>query len=115
MSRRTPQDQTGGLNSSRRTALQRIGAGAISLPGLTLWTGPPGATAALTDVARISVQESSLLESHATPRSILLRKIVCVNPERVSQQSLGSPPCGAPQVRKWGSPRTPTGFHNFEY
>ena len=35
-----------------------------------------------------------------------------LNPERVSHRSLGSPRCGAPQVKISGSPRTPPGFHN---
>ncbi len=62
MSRPMPQHQkTGGLNFSRRTALHRLGAGAISLPGLTLWTGPPGATAALTDVARQAPTAKSII------------------------------------------------------
>ena len=38
------------------------------------------------------------------------RGILRFNPVRVLQQSLGSPPCGAPQVRKWRSHRTPLGF-----
>ena len=37
------------------------------------------------------------------------RGILRFNPVRVRQQSLGSPHCGAPQVRKWRSQRTPIG------
>jgi formylglycine-generating enzyme required for sulfatase activity len=52
MSRRKPQHQAISGNSSRRAFVQRLGAGAIGLPGLTLWTGPPGANAALADLSR---------------------------------------------------------------
>ena len=34
-----------------------------------------------------------------------------ITPERVSQQSLGSSLCGAPQVKELELIRTPTGFH----
>jgi hypothetical protein len=38
--------------------------------------------------------------------------ILRYNPVRVLQQSLGSPPCGAPQVSDQGMSRTPMGFHS---
>ena len=38
-------------------------------------------------------------------------EILRINPVRVSQQSLGSSLCGAPQVKELELIRTPTGFH----
>jgi len=61
MSRRNSQRQTGQWNSSRRRFLRQAATGAIGLPGLTLWTGPPGAPAALTDAIRQAQTARSII------------------------------------------------------
>ena len=61
MSRRNSQRQTEQLHSSRRRFLRQAATGAIGLPGLTLWTGPPGASAALTDAIRQAPTAKSII------------------------------------------------------
>lgn len=61
MSRRNSQRQTWPWNSSRRRFLRHAATGAIGLPGLTLWTGPPGASASLTDAIRQAPTAKSII------------------------------------------------------
>jgi formylglycine-generating enzyme required for sulfatase activity len=59
---RNPRFQFDGNSAiERRAILQRLAAGAVGLPGLTLWAGPLGATAAVAEAVRHAPTAKSII------------------------------------------------------